>query len=165
MDLDGNFADVPERELIQSMRLVYPFKLFEIEIIRRISRTGVPIQYQPGETIVFQDDEGDSMFIIIRGTVELYTELDHYADSKAQQFQHKFLFSGQTFGENSLVWHEERDGNMWKSFGRREWTAIADTFCVVLELTRKSMKPVSCIFLSKESRTLHVTDFLVSSST
>jgi CRP-like cAMP-binding protein len=142
LELKGEYCDVPEREIIQVMRFAYPFKEFEMDVIRRVARAGIPIQYEPGDEIISQAEEGDSMFLIIGGGVYLTIELDETATLPARQKQFQNLQKGQTFGEHALVWSEE-NSHLWQSYRAREFNARAAEFTIVIEFTLQALSPVS----------------------
>ena len=43
--------------------------------LRDVARAGLAVFYPAGSTVVRQQDEGDSMFAVIQGTVQMETEL------------------------------------------------------------------------------------------
>jgi hypothetical protein len=139
--LKGEYCDIPERDIIQVMRFAYPFKEFEIDVIRRVARAGIPIQYEAGDVIISQAEEGDSMFLIIAGCVYISIDLDESATLPAQQNQFQTLLKGQTFGEHSLVWHEEKS-HLWQSYRAREFTASAADYTIIIEFTLEALAPV-----------------------
>ena len=58
--------------------------------------------YMPGEVIVHQRDEGDCMYVIQEGQVEILKELDH------KNVQLAVRGRGEFFGEMALFEHETR---------------------------------------------------------
>jgi CRP-like cAMP-binding protein len=141
MELKGEYCDIPEREIFQVMRFAYPFKEFEMDVIRRVARAGIPIQYEAGDAIISQAEEGDSMFLVISGCVHLTIELEEAATLSARQNQLRTLQKGQTFGEHALVWNEERS-HLWQSYKARECTARAAEFTIIIEFTLQALSPV-----------------------
>jgi hypothetical protein len=140
--VEGEFADIPEREIIQVMRFAFPFRNFSMDVIRRTARAAIPIQYEAGDIIVRQDEEGDSMFLLISGSVYITTDLGELATAPSRRKQLRFLYKGNTFGENAIVWDEE-ESNLWKSYHVREFQAIAEDYSIVVEFSRNVMQPVS----------------------
>ena len=139
--VEGEYADLPERDIIQAMRLSYPFKDFSMDVIRRTAKAGIPIRYESGDIIIRQGEEGDSIFLVICGYIQLFTELDDSATLQAKGNQFLLLTKGDTFGAHSLVWDEE-ESNLWKSYHVREFYATAEEFSIVVEFSRQAMLPV-----------------------
>ena len=139
--MEGEFADIPEREIVQVMRFAYPFKEFSMDAIRRTAKAGIPIQYEAGDVIIRQSEEGDSMFLIIDGSVSLTTDLGELATLSARRNQFRLLCKGDTFGENALVWNDEHS-DLWKSYSAREFQATAEDYCIIVEFSRNAMLPV-----------------------
>jgi len=77
-------------------------------------------QYEAGETILRQDDAGETAFIIERGQVEVIKTL-----SDGQQVHLAYLSTGETFGEMSMIDDKPRSATV---------TAVEDT--VVREIHR-----------------------------
>ena len=140
----GELVQVAERELLHVMRFAFPFSAFNTDTSRRISRMGFGIEYCAGDVIVRQGDVGDSMFLIISGTVLLETDIGEEGTEEAQQNQTVRLFRGQTFGELSLVWMQAEvvEAGQSELLGARDWTARAVDNCVIVEFTRPMLEPV-----------------------
>jgi len=160
-DLSPEPAVIAERKLMRVLRFVRWFKEMGMNELRDVARSGLAIFYPAGSTVVQQQDEGDSMFVVIQGTVQMETELGKGATARAQKNQVQTLGEGQTFGESAVVWVEpdepdDDDDELWDEdkwwrseaasdgfdYTAREWTVTAVTDCIVLELPRRRLRPL-----------------------
>ena len=152
-----------ERNILRVLRFVPWFKEMGMNELRDVARAGLAIFYPEGNTMIEQGEDGDSMFIVLEGTVHLEIELGQGATVRAQKHQAQLLQEGQTFGESAVVWVEPEGRNhyddeysaddvgdedkWWKGvavsdgfdYTVREWTAVAETQCTVLELSRRRL--------------------------
>lgn len=80
---------------------------FEEEQILKISALSELLLYSKGEKLVHEGESGDSMFMIIHGTVEI-TSIDQYG--RTFTIDHKV--AGDFFGEMSLLTGEPRSANV-----------------------------------------------------
>lgn len=153
-------AIIAERKLMRVLRFVRWFKEMGMNELRDVARAGLAVFYPAGSTVVRQQDEGDSMFAVIQGTVQMETELGKGATARAQKNQVQTLEEGQTFGESAVVWVEpdepDDDDELWDEdkwwrpeaasdgfvYTAREWTVTAVTDCIVLELPRRRLQPL-----------------------
>lgn len=152
-------AAIAERKLMRVLRFVPWFKEMGMNELRDVARAGLAIFYPSGSTLVRQGDEGDSMFVVVQGRVLLDTELCKGATASAQKNQAQVLGEGQTFGESAIVWVEPEDAGAdddepcdedkwWVREGasdgwdytQREWSATAESDCIVLELPRRRLQ-------------------------
>jgi CRP-like cAMP-binding protein len=161
-------ADVPERTMIRVLRFVKWFKEMSMHELRDVARAGLPIFYSQGTTIVAQGDDGDSMFVVIRGKASLDNTL-RTGSAAAQRNQVHVLEEGGTFGESAIVWVEPEpveddddeiydEDKWWKpiavsdgwTYTVREFTVVAETDCEVLELPRRRL-----LQLMDDQKSLH----------
>lgn len=112
------------------------------------------VQFKPNQTIFSCDAQGDSLFILMEGKVELYIE--DYAGDKITL---KVATPGDYFGELAVL-----------GSGKRTATARALEQCVCYELTRPQMldflhqKPAAAIaVLASLSRTISLTNAMLTS--
>jgi len=161
-------AEVPERKMIRVLRFVKWFKEMGMHELRDVARAGLPIFYPQGTTIVAQGDDGDSMFVVIRGKARLDNTL-RTGSAAAQRNQAHVLEEGGTFGESAIVWVEPEpveddddeiydEDKWWKpiavsdgwTYTVREFTMVAETDCDVLELPRRRL-----LQLMDDQKSLH----------
>ena len=153
-------AEILERKIIRVLRFVSWFHAMGMSELRDIARGGLPIKYPKGCTIVQQGDDGDSMFVVLQGTVHLEAELIEGATVRAQKHQACTLEEGDSWGEGAIVWVEpdesggaedeaaEEHHRWWAldavsdgwDYTQREATAVAETDCIVIELPRRSLR-------------------------
>ncbi|MFN8450464.1 MAG: cyclic nucleotide-binding domain-containing protein [Anaerolineae bacterium] len=86
------------QELMQAIRQIMVFHGLTTSQIEQIAGIAEREIYQGGDVIIEQDAPGDSMYIIVRGQVEILKR-DSYGDLHTALF----LGEGQIFGELALL--------------------------------------------------------------
>src|SRR5258706_6147991 len=114
------FNTITER--LNSVSLFTPLSDEEIERLANASQSRV---YAPGEAIVRMGQEGNSMFVIIRGQVKVQIP------EKSYQKTVNILHENDFFGEMSLLTGEPRTANV---------IAVEET--EVLRIEKKALKPI-----------------------
>lgn len=82
-------------------------KLLDAHILRRLAALAAVRLFSPGETIVRQDDDGDELFVIEKGTVSVQLRKGRKEGSEVAR-----LGPGQFFGEMALVTGEKRQATV-----------------------------------------------------
>lgn len=109
-------------EHLQSVPIFSPLSEAEIEKLARASDTRV---FAPGEAIVRRGQDGDSMFVIIRGSVKVQVP-----DGNGQRTINN-LRSNDFFGEMSLLTGQPRSA-----------TVVAEGETEVLQIRKEAIKPI-----------------------
>lgn len=136
----GTPAAVGEGAMVRVLRFVNTLSYLDMAELRELARAGLTIKHKPGETIVEQGEPGDSMFVVIAGTVRLHTDLGELGTEESQSNQTLVLTRGHSFGESALVWGEEGSG--LRMHRGREFRAKALTAAVLLELSVDVLLPL-----------------------
>tara|TARA_Y100001968_G_C19395768_1_gene738231 strand:- start:294 stop:1754 length:1461 start_codon:yes stop_codon:yes gene_type:complete len=113
-----------KQELLARTELFQAMEPSEIDIIAEEMHEQI---YEPGDTIVRQGEEGNSMYFIVEGLVNVF--IDFKGDS--QQKQVAQVGPGNVFGEMSLLIGEPRTA-----------TVTADITTVVYELSKRKLESV-----------------------
>lgn len=117
----GEYISGASEQIIR-VPIFAPLSEEEIAKLAKASKTRV---YAPGETIVRRGAEGNSMFIIVRGSVNV-----RIPDKEGQRTINH-LQTNDFFGEMSLLTGEPRSA-----------TVIAEDETEVLEIRKKALKPI-----------------------
>jgi len=104
--------------------------LSELPLFRELTTTELMMvlmatnkkQYEPGQVIVREGNEGDSLFIVKEGEVEV-----RKYDGKGSEHQLATLGPGECFGEISLIDSEPRSASVY-----------AQTDCTLYRITRNN---------------------------
>jgi len=109
-------------EKLQQVPLFVPLEEGEIERLAKASSTRI---YAPGEAIVRRGQEGNSMFVIVRGSVKVQIpENDHQKTINT-------LRANDFFGEMSLLTGQPRTANV-----------IAEEETEVIQIKKSAMRPL-----------------------
>ncbi len=84
---------------IQKIKKIYIFEDLKDEDLDQIYALAQRRNYMAGETIVFEGDEGDSCFLLVRGSVEV-TKTD---EASGEEEKIGRLGTGSYFGEMALL--------------------------------------------------------------
>ena len=95
------------------------------EQIERLAQTARQVRFGKGETIIHQGESGESMFILITGSAEVF------AQKNGRLLRVGELGSGECFGEVSLLTGEPRSASV-----------IARTDCEILEIQKLAIGAV-----------------------
>ena len=122
-------AEIAPEEIFDSLterlNLVSIFAPLSDEEIERLANASTLRVYAPGEAIVRQGQEGNSMFVIIRGSVKVQIPEEGYQKTLNTLGENDF------FGEMSLLTGEPRSANV-----------IAVTETEVLRIDKNGLKPL-----------------------
>jgi len=95
-------------ESIKYIKSVVPFNSLSEESLQSISQDLQNVAYSAGEIIIKEGEEGDSLYIIEKGTVQIYMK-DPGSDEKITLSK---LKEGDYFGEMALITGEPRSANV-----------------------------------------------------
>ena len=110
-------------ELMLDIDIFRPFKKSEVlELLNGVSM-GL---YKSQEKIIRQGDDGESLFIILEGTVEIWIEI-----AEGKEIEVARMGPGKIFGEMSLLTGEARTA-----------TVISTTECRLIEITKEDFAPL-----------------------
>ena len=101
------------------------FSELDVQVMNKILASSELIQYQPGDIVVKEGDEGDSLFIIIDGSVNVTKRI------KSQEHIVAVLNEGEEFGEISLLINQPRTA-----------TVISSKKSELLKISRKELGPI-----------------------
>ncbi len=93
--------------LVQLLRAAELFIGLTDEQIRRLAAISQELTFKKGETIFAQGDEGDRLYVIRRGQVEITV-----ADTKGRARSEVYLGQGQVFGEMALIDYGRRSATV-----------------------------------------------------
>jgi len=110
----------PEKTSSDLLKHINAFRDLSRESLLAYSRLIVRVHFAPGDTIIREGDEGDSMFILIGGVVRV--QASNQEDDQEKSVK---LKPGGIFGEMTLLTGSPRSANV-----------IADTECVCLKLKK-----------------------------
>ena len=119
VDLDAHREKIIEK--IPSFKVLSPIE------VEQISQSMIRHLIKEGQTIIRQNDAGDSLYILTEGVMNVYVfNPEQNAEIKAGQ-----IYPGEFFGERSLMTGEKRTA-----------TVIAGSECVAYEITREQLAPI-----------------------
>lgn len=99
--------DVKTEEYVGILRSIPIFGALPLEAARHLALSLKRAAFAPGELIIRQGDAGDSMYIVIQGSVDVHVS----GDSGMSEYL-ATLEVGQFFGEMSLLTGENRTANV-----------------------------------------------------
>ena len=111
--------------MFEKLSVIPIFEPLSDEETNRLARASVARVYAPGEKIVRQGQEGNSMFVILRGAVEVQIP------ENGQPKTINNLKENDFFGEMSLLTGQPRSANV---------VAVEET--EVLQIKKKALKPI-----------------------
>jgi hypothetical protein len=123
----GCLADIALGVVLKVLRFVDAFSALGMSELRVLACEGVAMRFLDGEVIVEQGDEGDSMFVVLRGSVCLCPALGIGGKVASQAIQSMHVRMAQIFGTSALVWddphteymNEKRRANLGNASPRR----------------------------------------------
>ncbi len=126
-------APLPARELdvksqqdrVAILSAIDLFSEIKSESLRVLAENVELIAFDVGETVLEANDEGNSMFVVIEGLLDVF----FCDESNQQEVQVNSLCAGQFFGEMSLLTGELRTA-----------TVVASTDVVAYEITYENMR-------------------------
>lgn len=133
--LDSFYARMPHRQLdldsIDDRRKILSrvslFQTLQDNTLNQLASLMILKHYGAGDTLIHQNEEGNSMYILVEGL--LYAYIDK--DSNGQLIKVGQIVPGQFFGEMSLLTGE-----------KRSVTIQATTSAVVYEITREHVENI-----------------------
>ena len=87
--------------------------------------------FAPGETVVRQGDRGDSLFLVVSGSLDVFQASGTHPDSSLPGQQVASLHSSDVFGEMALCTGEKRSASV-----------LCNNECVLIEIERKHLLPL-----------------------
>lgn len=137
-DADLSFNDKYVTSPIVALKMSKLLEDCDLETQKEFSQYMKLRKFQNGESIINQGEDGDSMFIIAEGVVDVDVELglnqDRDNDGKEDTVEHRAacLVDGDYFGETALLLGEKRTA-----------TVIARTDAVIYEIDRETVKNIA----------------------
>ncbi len=132
---DVYYARMPTRDLNaqtheDTLAILASIDLFSSltpEALQLLADNLKTVTFAPSEPVVTVGEQGDSMFILIEGLLDVYI----YSEDKQEKLQVNYVTAGQFFGEMALLTGEPRSA-----------TVVAATDVVGYEITRDNMMPL-----------------------
>lgn len=122
-EAESDFRDKSAREVLDAIDILIPFSDQAKDVLaEKVRRREIP----PGETIVQQGDEGDSLFIVVEGVVGVWMTV-----AGPESLELVRMGAGSFFGEMALLTGEPRTA-----------TIISITEVLLFELTKEDLAPV-----------------------
>ena len=87
--------------------------------------------FAPGETVVRQGDRGDSLFLVVSGSLDVFQASGTHPASSLPGQQVASLHSSDVFGEMALCTGEKRSASV-----------LCNNECVLIEIQRKHLLPL-----------------------
>jgi hypothetical protein len=141
-------ADLPEgyepplRVLAELLARTAPFTILRADEIALLAGSAKPLTFGPMERIIVQGQEGDSLFAVVEGTVEVFLRREDGTDVDLGKRS-----SGTVLGEMSLLTGEPRsatvravDGALVYEVGRRQLEPVLAGRPELIEALREAME-------------------------
>ena len=133
--LDSYYARMPHRQLdlnsIDDRRKILSrvslFQTLQHNTLNQLASLMILKHYGAGDTLIHQNEAGDSMYILLEGLLDAYID----KDSHGQLIKAGQILPGQFFGEMSLLTGEKRSA-----------TIQASTSAEVYEITREHVETI-----------------------
>ncbi|MFO7629173.1 MAG: mechanosensitive ion channel family protein [Prochlorococcaceae cyanobacterium] len=123
---DGHPASMDSDALLKLLKRNVLFKSLEPGALETIAPLTRCLRYAPGESVVCEGDEGNCMYQVVSGTVEVLKRMEDGSSLKVAE-----LGEGTVLGEMSVFNDEPRSA-----------TVKALTECLLLEIERNDLRPV-----------------------